>query len=413
MTMTMKFSGLWMSLGFAALIATNPVQAADKISKIGVIAPLAGGTAADGNEMVDGARLAVDEINAAGGVAGYKLQVVVGDTQNMSVEAVTSAVQRLTSDPDLNAVITGYADYSNFEIELMAEQDMPYLLYASTDSTRAIIAPHPDKFPTVWSLNASYDAYKTAMIPVLHSLEKSGKLKLQNRKVALISTDNPYSKTIMNGLKKSFEEDGWTVTSADLLPTGEVSDWRTFLVKVRQDNPAVVINTDPRADNAAKFLTQFLEQPTNSLVFIQYAPHIPEFLKLTGEKATGVIYNLIGGTLPKNPRTTEINTKFQAKFGYEPGSSGPAVYEEVMLYADALKKVGDPKKRLAIGKAIGETSKLTAQGRLSFDPKTHLAVQSDDGFPIQFYQVWDGKRVLFSPQQHADGEFRMPPWMKQ
>ncbi|MGY4473725.1 hypothetical protein [Bradyrhizobium sp. USDA 3364] len=84
-----------------------------------------------------------------------------------------------------------------------------------------------------------------------------------------------------------------------------------------------------------------------------------------------------------------------------------------MLYADALKKVGDPKKRLAIGKAIGETSKLTAQGRLSFDPKTHLAVQSDDGFPIQFYQVWDGKRVLFSPQQHADGEFRMPPWMKQ
>ncbi|MVT56085.1 ABC transporter substrate-binding protein, partial [Bradyrhizobium yuanmingense] len=142
-----------------------------------------------------------------------------------------------------------------------------------------------------------------------------------------ISTDNPYSKTIMNGLKKSFEEDGWTVTSADLLPTGEISDWRTFLVKVRQDNPAVIINTDSRADNAAKFVTQFLEQPTNSLVFIQYAPHVPEFLKLTGKKSTGVIYNLIGGTLPRNPRTAEINRKFQAKFGYEPGSSGPAVYE--------------------------------------------------------------------------------------
>ncbi|MGY4319120.1 ABC transporter substrate-binding protein [Bradyrhizobium sp. JR3.5] len=372
----MKISSrLWLSLGFAALIATSPAHAAEKVAKIGVLAPLAGGSAADGSEMVDGAKLAVDEINAAGGVAGYKLQVVVGDTQNMSVDSVTSAVQRLTKDPDLNAIVTGFADYSNFEIELMAEQDMPYLLYGSTDSTRAIIAPHPDKFPTVWSLNASYDAYKTAMIPVLHSLEKSGKLKLPNKKVALISTDNPYSKSIMNGLKRSFEEDdGWTVTSSDLLPTGEIADWRTFLVKVRQDNPAVVINTDPRADNAAKFQTQFLEQPINSLVFIQYAPHIPEFLKLTGEKGTGVIYNLIGGTLPKNPRTAEINTKFQAKFGYEPGSSGPAVYEEVMLYADALKKVGDPKNRLAIGKAIGEINKPTAQGKLSFDPATHLAV---------------------------------------
>ncbi|SPP98344.1 ABC transporter substrate-binding protein [Bradyrhizobium vignae] len=227
-----------------------------------MIAPLTGASAGDGLGLVDGHRLAVDESNAAGGVAGYKPQVVMGDTQNMSLESVTSAVQRLTNDPDLNAVSTGYADYSNFQIELMAEQDMPCLLYTSSDSTRAIIAPHPD--PTIRSLNASYDAYKTAMSPVLHSLETSGKLKLQNNKVALISTDNPYSKSIINGLKKSFEEDGSTVTSADLLPTGEISDGRTFLVKVGLDNRAVVKKTDPRAGNAAKPLTRFIEQPTNS-----------------------------------------------------------------------------------------------------------------------------------------------------
>lgn len=408
----MRTANIWTSLAMAALVAAMPAHAAEKTTKIGVLAPLAGGAASDAGEMVDGVKLAVDELNAQGGVAGYKLDVVVGDTQNMSVDSVTSAVERLTGDPELNAVITGYADYSNFEIQLMAEQEMPYLLYGSTDATRDIIAPHPDKFPTVWSLNASYDAYKTAMLPIVQGLEKSGKLKLPNKKVAMISTDNPYSKSIMNGLQKSFEAAGWTVTSVDLLPTGEVNDWRTFLAKVRQDNPSIIINTDYQPGNAAKFLTQFLEQPTDSLVFIQYAPHIPEFLKLTGEKATGVIYNLIGGTLPKDSRTAEITKKFKAKYGYEPGSTGPAVYEEVMLYADALRKVGDPSDRLAIGKAIGETHKETAQGMLSFDPKTHLAVQSDDGFPIQFYQVWDGKRVLFYPPQYAEGDFRMPPWMK-
>jgi len=274
--MTVKPFALWTSLAFAALVAATPADSADKIAKIGLLAPLSGGSAADGNEMVNGAKLAVDELNAAGGVAGYKLEIVVGDTQNQSADAVTSAVERLTGDRDLNAMVTGYASGSNFEIETMAEQEMPYLISANSAQTRDIISPHPDKFPTVWSMTASYDGYNTAMVPVLKGLQASGKLKLPNNKVALISSDNPYSKTIMEGLKKSFGEAGWTVTSVDLLPFGEIGDWRTFLAKVRQDNPAVIINTDYQPGNAAKFLTQFLEQPTDSLVFIQYAPSVPE-----------------------------------------------------------------------------------------------------------------------------------------
>lgn len=411
----MKCLGPYVCLAFAALIGAAPAYSAEKVTKIGVLAPLSGGSAADGAEIVSGVKLAVDEVNAAGGVAGYKLQIVVGDTQNQSADAVTSALQRLVGDRELNAIITGYASGSNFEIETMAEQDMPYLLSANAAQTRDIIAPHPDKFSTVWSFSPSYDAYNTAMVPVLKSLRASGKLKLPNQKVALISSDNPYSKTIMEGLKKSFEQAGWTVTSADLLPWGEISDWRTFLAKVRQDNPAVIINTDYQSGNAAKFLTQFLEQPTNSLVFIQYAPSVPEFLKLSGKQATGIVYNLLGGVLntPSNTRAAEIVKKYKDKYGNDPGPYGPLLYEEVMVYVDALRKVGDATKRLEIGKAIGATNKNIVSGVLSFDPKTHLAVQGDGALPIQFFQIWDGQRVMFYPAQYADGNFRMPPWMKE
>ncbi|MDF0498433.1 ABC transporter substrate-binding protein [Bradyrhizobium yuanmingense] len=409
----MKLSSRWTSVVVAALFAAAPAHSADRIAKIGILAPQTGNSAADGNEMIDGAKLAVEEINAAGGVAGYKLQVVVGDTQNQSADAVTSAIERLAGDHDLNAIITGYASGSNFEIEIMAEQDMPYLIAANSAQTNDIIAPHPDKYPTVWSLTPSYEAYDTAMVPVLKELQASGKLKLPNTKVALISSDNPYSKSIMSGLKKTFEGAGWTVISADVLPFGEIDNWRPFLAKVRQDNPAVIINTDYQSGNAAKFLTQFLEQPTNSLVFIQYAPSVPEFLKLTGKQATGIVYNLLGGPLvtAKNPRAAEIIKKYKEKYGTEPGSYGPLVYEEVMIYADALKKIGDPSKRLAIGKVIGETQKQIVSGMLSFDPKTHLAVQGENALPIQFFQIWDGTRVLFYPQHYADGQFRTPPWM--
>src|SRR5262245_35929359 len=376
----MKLTMLRNALLTAAVIAALPAYAEDKVAKIGVLAPLTGGAAADGNEMVNGAKLAVEEINAAGGVAGYKLEVVVGDTQDQQADAVTSAFERLAGDQDLNAMFTGYASGSNFEIEMMAEQEMPYLIAANSAQTHDIIAPAPDKFPTVWSLTPSYDAYNTEMVPVIKGLQDSGKLKLANNKVALISSDNPYSKTIMDGLKKSFEEAGWTVTSADLLPFGEINDWRAFLARVRQDSPALVINTDYQPGNAAKFLTQFLEQSTNSLVFIQYAPSVPEFLDLTKEHATGIVYNLLGGVLntPKNPRAAEVIGKYKAKYGNEPGSYGPALYEEVYIYADALKKVGDPTKRLEIGKAMGETQKQIASGALKFDPKTHLAVQGND-----------------------------------
>ena len=399
----------------AAVISALPAYAQDKVTKIGILAPLTGGAAADGDEMVNGAKLAADEINAAGGVAGYKLEIVVGDTQNQEADAVTSAFERLAGDPEVNAMMTGYASGSNFEIELMAEHEMPYLLSANSGQTRDIIAPNPDDFPTVWSLTPSYDAYETAIVPVITGLEEAGKIELPNKKVALISSDNPYSKTIMDGMTKNFEAAGWTVTSADLLPFGEVNDWRAFLTRVRQDAPAVIINTDYLPGNAAKFVTQFLEMPTDSLVFIQYAPSVPEFLELTKEHSTGIMYNTLGGPLdtPKNPRAGEVAKKFKDKYGVESGAYGVLLYEQVHVYADALAKVGDPTKRLEIGQAIGATEKQTASGKLKFDPATHLAVQGDDAIPIQFFQIWDGERVLFYPPAYASGEFRSPPWMKQ
>lgn len=396
------------------MIGAAEAGAADKIAKIGVLAPVSGKSAAEATEMVNGAQLAVDEINAAGGVAGYKLEIVVGDTQEQTADAVTSAFERLASDRDLNAMVSGYASGSNFEIEMMAEQDMPYIIGGNTAQTRDIIKPDPNRFPTVWSLLPAFDGLETELVPVVETLQKEDKVKLDNNKVALIASDNPYSKSIMNGLGKNFEAAGWTITSQDLLPFGEINDWRAFLGKVRQDNPAVVVNTDYLPGNAATFLTQFLEQPTNSLVTIQYAPAIPEFLDLTKDKANGIIYYVIGGAIPsaKNPRAQEVVSSYEKRFGVKPGLYGVHLYEQVQVYADALAKVGDPTDRLAIGKAISETNKETAIGRVQFDPTTHLAIQGNDNIPIQFYQLWDGERVLFYPPQYADGAFRAPPWMK-
>ncbi|MCY4208838.1 MAG: ABC transporter substrate-binding protein [Roseovarius sp.] len=402
------------SIAVASAVALMAGSCWANVVKIGVLAPVSGPQAADGQEMVNGAQMAVDELNAAGGVAGYTFELVVGDVVDGAADKVTTAAERLLGDRHMGAIITGYASGSNFEIELMAEQEMIYLVAANSAQTEGIIAPNPDDFPTVWSMTPSYAGYNTEIVPVIQGLSQDGKLDLPNNKVAIIASDNPYSKGIAEGMVEAFGEAGWEVTVNDLLPFGEINDWRGFLAKVRQNPPAVVINTDYQSSNAALFVSQFNEDPTDSLVFIQYAPSVPEFIELTKEQSSGIVYNLLGGVLntPTNPRAAEVLNKYKAEFGNQPGSYGASLYEQVLIYAAALEKVGDPADRMSIGKAIGESRTETAMGMVSFDQATHLANQSNEGVPLQFYQINDGERVLFYPPVYATGDFVEPAWMK-
>ena len=385
--------------------------AAQNVARIGVLAPLTGGSAADGEEMLRGARLAVNELNAAGGVAGYTLELVEGDVGNQEADGVISAVERISSDAAVNVMMTGYASPTNFEIEYMAELNMPYLISANAAQTEEIIAQDPDQYGMVWSLSPSFEAYNSALVPLVQGLADAGSLTLPNREVALISSDNPYSMTIFEGLTQNFEAEGWEVTLSEVVPFGEVNDWRAILNRIRQDPPAVIINTDYQPGNAATFVNQFAEDPTDSLMFIQYAPSVPEFVELTADTSSGVLYNLLGGPIPSSERVQEIVGKFTEAYGVEPGVYGPALYEQVYLYADALEQVGDPADRDAISAALAATDKETAMGRLRFDPATHLAVQGEEGIPILFFQLREGERILFSPDEYATGEFQAPSWI--
>ncbi len=384
------------------------------VIKIGLLAPLTGPAAADGQEFQRGAQLAIDEINEAGGFNGDTFELVVGDVKDQSAGNVTSAVERLFGDADVHFMTTGYASLTNFEIDNMAEAEMPYILSATSQQTQDIIAPDPDSYNCCWSLTPSFDAYNTDVTTFVEKLAADGKIELPSKKVAIISSDNAYSKTISEGMKKTFTERGWTITVDEIVPFGEVTDWRSILTKVRADAPDVVINTDYLPGNSASFLNQFNEQPTNSLLFLQYAPSVPEFVELTKKNSDGVIYNLLGGplTTDKNPRAAEVAQKFKDKYGAESGTYGIALYETVYLYLDALKKAGDATDHEAVMKALSETDKQTAQGRVKFDQATHLAMQGDDYIPITFFQIWDGERVLISPEQYATGEFKKQPWMK-
>lgn len=400
------------SAALVSLAAATP-SLADTV-KVGLLVQLTGASSADGQEIVRGAEMAIEDMNAAGGVNGDTFELVIGDTKDGAAGDVALAVERVLSDSDVHFVLAGYASLTGFEIDDMREADMPYMLAGPSGQTAGIISPDPDAYWCCWSLTPSFDAYNTDVTLLAEDLAEEGKIELPNKKVALISSDNAYSNTIHDGMVKQFTDNGWDITVDEVVPFGEVNDWRTILAKVRQDPPDLVINLDYLPANSASFMNQFMEDPTDSLVFLQYAPSVPEFVELTGENSNGVLYDLLGGVLntPKNPRAAELNDKFKEKYGVESGTYGIGIYEMLNVYFDAVEKVGDPTDHEAIGKAIGETSKQVAEGRLEFDPETHLAKQGDEYFPIQFYQIQNGERVLIRPEQYATGEFQLPPFMK-
>ncbi len=401
-----------LSVAFGALALSMGAAAADEI-KIGVLAPLTGPSASDGEEYVRGVTWAVEEANAKGGVAGHTFKVEVADVGDQSAANVTSATERLLGTKGVEVILTGYASLSMFEVDLMAEANMPNLSAGPSPLFAAIVAKKPDHYSCCWSYTADFTGYVTDVLPAVEGLAKSGAISLKTKKVAMISSDNPYSKGISEGMKGLFKAAGWTITVDELVPFGEVSDWRAILAKVRQDPPDLVINADYLPGNSALFLKQFLEKPTNSLVFLQYAPSVPEFLKLTGAQSNGVLYDLIGGAIdsPKWPRGQSLLKAYKDKYGVESGPYGVGLYEMTQLYFKALAEVKNPSDHAAIGAALGKQTADSVAGPIAFDPKTHVALQDANHVPVTFFEIWDGKRILVSPDKYANGEFKTPPWM--
>jgi branched-chain amino acid transport system substrate-binding protein len=115
-----QVTGLLVMAAFLCVfLAGSPAWA--KVTKIGILAPLTGGAAADGEEIVRGAQLAVEEINKAGGVNGYTLKLIKGDVRDQVPDAISSAFKKITADKEVNVMMGGYVSGTNFEMGLMDE----------------------------------------------------------------------------------------------------------------------------------------------------------------------------------------------------------------------------------------------------------------------------------------------------
>ena len=386
-------------------------------ANVGVLAPVTGSYSADGKDTVDAINLAIKQLNGAGGVCAgskrIKFKSVVADISDLGSSAVLNGFKLLSTTSNLNVVLASYAATSSFEVTLMAKANMPYLLSGNAAQVSGIISKAPSKYPTVWDRVSNYDEYSTALPKLLEQWGKAGYLPLGDRSVYIIGSDDPYDQGIAKGLQANFTPMGWTITGTETNPLGTVTDWHATLGKIEAHPPTIICLIDYTPTVGAAFQNQFMQKPMNSLVFIQYAPVVPQFLQLTGANANGVLYNQIGGAIPTRKDTNTIEAQFKAATHRTGGYYAVGSYNEMMLYAYCVHKVGDPTNRTAIGKCFGTLNIDAPAGPLKFDPKTHLALAGPNYESIQFYQFQNGQRVLVYPPQYSLGKHvQKPPWFK-
>lgn len=416
-------------LGAAGLLtAMNAnAKASGEPIKIGGAVPLTGYAAGDGLEAKRGIELAVEDINAAGGVLGRPLQAVFEDTAEMGPDLTIQALERLIGRHGVHAVFANYnTGTQTAEYDVVADSGILYV-HANTDIIHhETVGGDPERYFGIFMADPAEYWYGEGLLKFLNELKASGEYNPPNNKIAIITSSVSYSAVIANAIKNKAEEYGWDVALEEVVSV-PLSEWGPTLAKIREVNPAVIANTHYLAQDLAQFMVQFTPNPTDSLVYMQYGPSLPAFRKIAGESANGVIYSTVLGTLP-DKMGKAFSQRYRERYGEDSSPMvGGALYDFVNQWAMAAalaggsggpgeeatnRKVADTLQNLIYRGVIGTIHYMNPeQAAIPYPDATQ---DPSLGMPHQFLQIQDYKKdaELIAPWPYQTGKYMTPPWTK-
>lgn len=424
----LKSAGLG-TLGSAAVLAGLNRTAAAQASEpaiIGAPLQLTGAGAADGIEFKQGLEMAAEEINALGGILGREVRIVVADTESGGDDVITSAGQRLIDRDGACALIAGYNFGSQTALQNVAADAS--MIYLHADTARAhteLVTAEPERYWSCFMYCPSEVYYGFAFLNFIKKLEDTGQLKAQNKKIALITGPLVYSINIANSIKEEAAKYGYEISLYETVQA-PTSEWGPTLAKLRADQPGFIALTHFFPQDQAQFMVQFLTNPTNSLVYLQYGASLAAFRDIAGDASVGVLYATNIGVLSGDV-SKDFAEKYLARYGAKASPNGGAqTYEALHLFAQAAAMAG------GVGKAYEEEQnrKIAARlkasifrgptGAIRFDQASQQAfsypVQTDDpslGMAHIFSQIKKKEEngYIISPTPYETAQFELPKWM--
>ena len=364
------------SLSLCLIAGASTNASADTLARIGLAAPLTGGVAHLGKDVENGARLAVEEINAAGLVVGGDKVTLQLDSQDDAADPrlATQVAQRLVDDGVVAVVghvtsgtsIPAASIYSRAGIvQITPSSTNPAFTMQGFKTTYRVVGTDAQQGPAL----ATYAA-KT----------------LNVKSVAIVDDGTAYGQGLADEFANTAKSLGINIMSRDAT-TDKATDFRAILTTIKGERPDAIMYGG--LDNTGgPFVKQARQLGIRARVLGGDGICTESLAGLAGEAARNVVCSQPSIALERMDGGPAFSAKYEKRFGGPVLLNAPFAYDAVYIIADAMKRAGST-ERGPILAAMPLTDYHGIIGETVFDDKG-----DQKHITVSLFDYKDGKRAL-------------------
>jgi branched-chain amino acid transport system substrate-binding protein len=409
MSKSIRAAMLSAGAAIVALTLATPGQAQSSGPiKIGVIAEA---QAVAGSSIPQAAQMAADEINAAGGVNGRKIEIVTYDDHSSAAEAVR-AFQRAANEDHVNAVIASYISEVVLALEPWTGRLKTVMVTpgAASDVITQNIAKDYDH------LKYTFHGYLTSTSLADQVCDASKDLLVKDlhmKSAVVMSEDAAWTTPLDDEYLKCLPKVGLKVVD-HIRFSPDTTDFTPIFNKIEGEKPDVIVTGISHVGVQPTVQWKQQEVPIPMIGISSQATN-SSFWNDTNGATEGVLYQAVSGPgVAVTPKTLPFVAAFNKRFGNNPSYCGYTAYDEVYYIADAIKRGGtDPDKLVD---ALEKTHYVGTIGTIEFKgkdtPNPHALKIGGTTVPGLMLQWQNGKQVNLWPASVANGKLKFPKFIK-
>ena len=384
--------------------AFESVFAADKV-KIGIIGPL---QIRPGKAMKQGAMIAAEEINAAGGILGRQVELFYADEEFTPEKGIT-ALKKLAIQNKVNVVVGGFTSGITLaQMPFLSRYKLIYLGAGAASSTiTGLVKKDYEKnkyFFRVGILKDQLLAFDMGNFMVNFFGKKHGVTK-----VAILAEKAKWTEGLGGFLTDFFNKNGMKVVMAEFFDV-KTNDFSPIFSKVKKSGAELVVELHSHVSEI--FIKQYYDQRVPLPIGgISLASQSSDFWERSGGKCVGEITSNFVYRIPISPKTIPFWDKYVKRWGEDPLITATGVYDGLYVYKDAVERAGTFEHDKLIP-ALEKTNMVAALGRIAFDAD-HDLKYGPDYVTINWAQWQEGgKLTILAPENRINGEPKFPEWVK-
>ncbi len=374
-----KWGIFFLMLVMIAGLAAGCGGGASKDVKIGLVYELTGGTATFGSAAANGAKLAVKEINAKGGVLGKQIQLVTADNKSEPSESANAMTKVITQDKVI--AVTGFTTSSNAiaGASVAEANKIPFITAAATNPKVTV----DDKSGKV----KDYTFRVCFIDPFQGTVGANFALNsLKVKQVAvMIDNSSDYSKGLAKFFTDAFTKGGGTILAEEAYLQKD-QDFKTVLTKIKALNPEMIY-VPGYYEEVGKIVKQARELGITVPILGGDGWDSPKLIEIGGAAMNNTYFTNHYSVEDTSPASKTFVDAYKKEYGQVPDAMAVLGYDAMYVMVDAIKRANsaEPDK---IREAIAATKEYKGvTGDLTMNA-THDAVKS-----AVIIEIKDGKQV--------------------